>query len=187
MNMEKSTRYQAIGFIGSLFFVFNSCYLAYTIMYTYFMSDIQGFMERLFMVLSWLGLGVCLLLFVRGGALRFRRYRDEPKKRRAAAVLTALTVTAIGIAMVFGSLWVTRSSGGLIRDLTVTKKAGDSGGYYFEFETADPNEPGGKVYCTFPEYTLIEVGRAYASMSYTTHVASNTSFLRSMYTMDSLG
>lgn len=87
MNMEKSTRYQAIGFIGSLFFVFNSCYLAYTIMYTYFMSDIQGFMERLFMVLSWLGLGVCLLLFVRGGALPIpplSRRAEEAARRRGA-------------------------------------------------------------------------------------------------------
>ena len=38
-------------------------------------------------------------------------------------MLTALTVTAIGIAMVFGSLWALRNSGGLIQNLTVTKKA----------------------------------------------------------------
>ncbi len=77
--------------------------------------------------------------------------------------------------MVFGSLWALRNSGGLIQNLTVTKKAGDSGGY-FEFQAPAPYEPHGKVYCIFPEYTLIEVGRAYVSMSYTTHVASNTSF-----------
>ena len=182
--MEKSTRYQAIGLVGSLFFIFNSCVLFYSFILTWYVSNDQGALvslERGIRILSWVGLGLSLLLFVYGGLLLFHRLGENPKKQHRSEIITALVAVALILIMAFGSVWAGRKTAGSAGNIMVTDKGRDGGGYYFVFDYYEGSGRVNKDYCKYSEYTLIEKGRKFSFVSYITYITIDKSVLQCMY------